>query len=134
MPFTTESFECAYVRIKDSYNIWIISPQREKKLENMPERIENRQDEIRWVLRRELKFMSGSRLYHDNDFCQGLTEDIKEKFLYHVNKSKEFDGRQEFFSHKEIIVMCHFTKAKIHWWNIKPTCKHSNFYDKINEA
>jgi hypothetical protein len=26
MPFTSESFEVAYVRIKDAYNIWIISP------------------------------------------------------------------------------------------------------------
>jgi len=61
-----------------------------------------------WVLRKELKFMSGMRLYHDNDYVQTLTDEIKTNVLYHVNKSKEFDGQQEFFSHKEILVMCHW--------------------------
>jgi len=26
MPFTTESFECAYVRVKDPYRVWLITP------------------------------------------------------------------------------------------------------------
>jgi hypothetical protein len=52
MPFTSESFEVSYVRNKDTYRVWVISPQRDKKQESLPERITDRQDELMWVLRK----------------------------------------------------------------------------------
>jgi hypothetical protein len=59
MPFTSETFDVSYVRVKDTYRVWIISPQRDKKQESLPERITDRQDELMWVLKKEIKYFSG---------------------------------------------------------------------------